>query len=305
MTGQARRDHYLGVTFAIVSALGFSGKAIFVKLAYAGAKIDATVLLTLRMLFSAPFFALIAWRASRDASRPPLSRGDWMWLVWLAFVGYYASTYLDFWGLEYISAALERIILFTYPAWVLLISAVWTRQPVRGRDIASLALSFFGIAMSFVNDMRFVGPGPMVWKGSLLVFGASVVYSFYLLGSKHVVLRIGSQRFTAWVVILAGLMMGTQFVLTRPLSQLVHPPRVYWMSLALAVVSTVVPIICVVQALKRISPAMVAVCSTIGPVLTILMASVFLDEPLTMMQVVGALLVLAGVGLISRAPVES
>lgn len=297
-----RRDHYLGALYAVLSALGFAGKAIFIKVAYAKARVDATTLLTLRMIFSAPFFVVMAWRASADPALPRLGRRDWLWLAWLAFLGYYFSSFLDFWGLEYISAALERIILFTYPAWVLLISVFWFGRKFEIRDGISLALSTAGIVLTFFNDLKFAGDPANLWKGSALILAASFVYSFYLLGSRNVVLRTGSSRFTGYVVLLASVYVFAHFGLTRPLHELAQPMWMYWLSLGLAVISTVLPIICLVQALKRISPAMVAICSSIGPILTILMGGVFLDEPVTAMQLGGAMFVLAGVGLITKAP---
>jgi drug/metabolite transporter (DMT)-like permease len=103
---------------ALLGALGFSGKAIFAKLAYAAAPIDAVTLLALRMLFSMPFFGAMIWLSHRDATQAPLTRRDWTAILWLGFIGYYLASFLDFWGLEYISAGLERLILFTNPTIV-------------------------------------------------------------------------------------------------------------------------------------------------------------------------------------------
>lgn len=300
-----RREHYLGALYAILSALGFAGKAIFIKVAYAQARMDATTLLTLRMIFSAPFFVVMAWRAGANESLKRLETRDWLWLTWLAFLGYYFSSFLDFWGLEYISAALERIILFTYPTWVLLISVFWFGRKFEARDGIALALSTAGIVLTFFNDLKFAGNPQSLWKGSALILAASFVYSFYLLGSRNVVLRVGSARFTGYVVLIASLFVFAHFGLTRSIEELRQPAWMYWLSLGLAVISTVLPIICLVQALKRISPAMVAICSSIGPILTILMGGVFLGEPVTLMQLAGAVLVLAGVGLITKAPTAS
>ncbi len=286
---------------AVLSAVGFAGKAIFIKLAYAEVRIDATTLLALRMIFSAPFFAWLAVRAAANPDLPPLSRRDWAWLAWLAFAGYYFSSYLDFLGLEYITAALERIILFTYPAWVLLISAFWFGKRIRRRDAISLALSTTGICAAFVSDLRFAGSARSLWTGAGCVLGASLIYSLYLLGTRDVVLRVGSSRFTGYVVLIAAAFVMMQFAATRPWSALRQPASIYWLALGLAIVSTVLPIIFLVQALQRVSPSMVAICSSIGPVLTILMGGAFLGEPVTAIQLAGAACVLAGVGLITKA----
>lgn len=296
------RDHTVGALCAVLSALGFAGKAVFIKVIYAKAHVDALSLMALRMVYAAPFFSYLGWQAWRREGQRPIAKHDWRWLSLMAFLGYYFSSLLDFMGLEYISAALERIILFTYPTWVLLISAAFWKKPITGRDVAALLLSTAGIALTFWSDLQFAGEPHALWTGAALVLGASVVYSFYLILSPDVIARVGSARFTPAVALIATGMVLGHFFATRPVAMLNQPLPIALLCLCLAVFSTVLPILLIVQALKRVTPSTVAIASSVGPILTIAMGAVFLGEPVTFTQVLGAAFVLAGVGWISRPP---
>ncbi len=301
MTG---RDHTAGALFAVLSAVGFAGKAIFIKLIYARAPLEAVSLIALRMLYAAPFFAWLAWRAWRREGLTRLGWADWARLGLMAFLGYYFSSLLDFWGLEYISAGLERIILFTYPVWVLAISAIFWNKPIRGHDLAGLALSTTGIALTFWSDLRFAGEPKALWTGALLVLGASLTYSFYLILGGGVIRRVGSARFTPTVSLLATVMVLIHFAAARPVTLLWQPAPVALLCLCLAVFSTVLPIVFIVEALKRINAGTVAVASSVGPVLTIALGAIILGERTTVLQWIGAAFVLAGVGWVSRTPTD-
>lgn len=293
------REQTIGALFAILSALGFAGKAIFIKVAYASGHMDATTLLALRMLFSLPFFVGMAviWGLPPDVRLKDLAT-----IAWLAFSGYYFSSYLDFTGLQYISAGLERIILFTYPTWVLLLSAVWLKRRVRRWDMAALTLSFSGLAVSFWHDLNAQDSQRDLWRGAALVLGASVTYSFYLLTCGRMIQRAGTIRFTAWVAILASVFLLLHFAATHPLNALVQPARIYWLSLSLAVFSTVLPILFLAEGIKRASAGTVAIASSVGPIITIFLGSIFLNEAVSAAQFAGAALVLVGVGMITRRP---
>lgn len=297
-----RRDHTLGAVFAVLSALGFAGKAIFIKILYTRASLDAVTLLALRMIFSAPFFAWIGWWNSRRDDTKPLTGKEWGAIAGMAFLGYYLSAFLDFFGLQFISAGLERIILFTFPTWTVLLSAWFLKRPITKRALFALALSTGGIALTFWHDMQVSNASDQLWTGGLLVLAASFTYSIYLILSGKVIARVGSTRFTAVVVLIATVFVMAHFFATRNASLLVQPAYVYWMCLALALFSTVLPIIFLVAALRRVTAGTVAIASSIGPPLTILMAAVFLGEPATLTQLAGAAFVLAGVGLITKTP---
>jgi drug/metabolite transporter (DMT)-like permease len=160
-----------GPLFAVVGVLGFSFKAILIKLAYAWAPVDALTLLTLRMLYSAPIFLAMALFARKRAVNT-ISRDDWMRIVWLGFIGYYLASLVDFMGLQYVTAALERLMLYLYPTIVVVLSAVFLGQPVTGRIVVAIALSYLGIVLVFGRDLSLSGDPHALWLGGALVFAS-------------------------------------------------------------------------------------------------------------------------------------
>jgi len=290
-----RGDAVIGIVFALLAAVGFSSKAILVKLAYQS-QVDAVTLLALRMLFSVPVFAGVAvWAAYRHAS--PLTRRD-KWLVLaLGLLGYYLSSLLDFLGLQYISAGLERLILFLYPTMTVLLLALLHRKTV-GRQVKfALALSYAGIALVFVHDANLQGEGVVL--GASLVFLSTLSYSLYLVGAGHAIQRIGTMRFTAYAMIVASIACVLQFALTHPLTALDLPSRVYGLALAMAAFSTVLPVFMLSYAIRHIGSGNASLIGSIGPVSTIAMAHLFLGEHVSLLQIAGSVLVLAGVLVVS------
>ncbi|MCP5247234.1 MAG: DMT family transporter [Candidatus Accumulibacter sp.] len=291
----------LGIALAILAAFGFSFKAIFVKLAYAvpqAVPVDAITLLSLRMLFALPFFVVIGLHASRAA--PPLSRGDWLTLSALGLLGYYGASILDFIGLGYISAGLERLILFTYPTLTVLIGVVFMGKTLRAREVGALLLSYAGIGLVFFHDLEFAGEPRAVLLGAAFVFASSLSYALYLAGSGEMIQRLGSARFTALAMLVSVLATELHFFASRPLSALRQPPAIYGYGAAMAILSTVLPVFLQSAAIRRIGAGRSVMIGTLGPMLTIAFAWLLLDEPLSLVQLAGAALVLAGVWLISR-----
>lgn len=290
-----QRKIWIGSLFAALAALGFAAKAILIKKAYQLAPVDSTTVLALRVLVSLPAFLLMAWFSKGEA----LSRRDWLILVWLGANGYYLASFFDFWGLEFITAALERIILFTYPGIVLLLNALFFRRPVRSSELGALALSWLGIGFVFWHDLGSSPQPGNVTKGALLVFLSAITYAIYLVGSARVINRIGSLRLTGIVVSVAAGFITAHFLFTHPISALAQPKEIYYVALALAVFSTVLPIFLTSEALKRIGANRMSIVGSIGPILTIWLGYWFLGEPITGIQLAGTALVLAGVGLVS------
>lgn len=290
-----RRDALFGVLFALLAAVGFSAKAILVKLAYLE-RVDAVTLLALRMVFSVPFFVAVAiWARARHSEA--LQRSDWYLVVVLGLIGYYLSSFLDFLGLQYISAGLERLILFLYPTMTVLLSALLYRQAIGRKVMAAMALSYAGIALVFVHDAG-VNQGSIL-LGAVLVFASTLSYSTYLVGAGHAIARIGATRFTAYAMIVASAASLLQFAVTRPLAALELPVRVYQLSIAMAIFSTVLPVFLLSYSIRRIGSGSASLIGSIGPVSTIYMAYVFLGEGVSWLQIAGSVLVLAGVIIIS------
>jgi drug/metabolite transporter (DMT)-like permease len=289
------RDAFLGVVFALLAAVGFSAKAILVKLAYID-NVDAITLLALRMVFSVPFFIGVALWARQNHAES-LNTHDRLLVLGLGLIGYYCSSFLDFLGLEYISAGLERLILFLYPTITVILSAILYKRYIGKKVIAAMALSYAGIALVFMHDIG-TKEGSIV-LGASLVFASTLSYSIYLVGAGHAIARIGTIRFTAYAMVVASAASLLQFVVMRPLSALDLPMRVYELSIAMAIFSTVLPVFLLSFAIHRIGSGSASLIGSIGPVSTIYMAYVFLNEAVSILQIVGSVLVLAGVLLIS------
>lgn len=288
----------IGLLWAVLAAIGFSFKAILVKLAYRYGT-DAETLLALRMAFSMPFFIFMAWTGSRQTSAR-LTPRDWVWLSGLGIFGYYLASYLDFLGLRYISAGLERLILFTYPTLVVLLSALFLGQSIIRRAWSALALCYAGIALAVMHDVRMVSSVRDIVLGGSLVFASAVSYAFYLMGNGLIVGRLGSARVTAVASIVACLLSIGQFPLLRPLEALVQPWPVYGLVLAMALFSTVLPVWMVSEAIRRLGAGPVALMGSLGPVITLLLGGLLLDEAIGVAQLLGMALVITGVTVMAR-----
>ncbi|HKB83165.1 MAG TPA: DMT family transporter [Burkholderiales bacterium] len=295
------RSSLAGTLCVLLAAIGFSAKAILIKLAYAY-PVDAASLLTLRLLFSAPFFVLMALWSKRAAA--PLSRKQWLWVVALGFSGYYLASYLDFIGLTYITAGLERLILFLHPTIVVLISAWWLKKPIRSHHFIALALCYGGIALVFTENLSFGGHAHEVALGGALVFASGVVYAFYLIGAGEIVGIIGAMRFTAYAMLVACVACTLQFLVTHEARALVLPAQVYWLAFAMAIISTVIPAWLMAEGIRLTGANHAAMVGSVGPVATIFFGYWFLGEPVTLIQITGAALVLAGVALVSARRIE-
>jgi len=280
----------------MLGAIAFSGKAIIVKLAYRHG-VDAVTLIAYRMLFALPLFTAMAWWASRG--QPALMRRDVLGVLGLGFSGYYLASFLDFAGLAYITASLERLILYLTPTLVLLLGLLLYGRRVRRLQIWGMAISYAGVLLVFGREVSLAG-GDVAW-GSLLVFVSAVSYAVYLSYSGELVRRLGSLRLVGLATSVACGLCLLQFVLLRPLSALQVAPEVVWLSLVNATACTAVPVLLVMMAIERIGAGATAQAGMVGPLSTILMGIWLLDEPFTGWLVVGTVLVLAGIFVFSRS----
>jgi drug/metabolite transporter (DMT)-like permease len=282
---------------AVAGAIAFSGKAIIVKLAYRYG-VDAVTLIMLRMLFALPLFLGMAWWSSRG--RPALSRADWLGIAGLGLSGYYLASFLDFAGLQYISASLERLILYLNPTLVMLLGWILYRKSFNARQIAGMAVSYAGAILVFGQEVQLAGAN--VAFGALLVFASAVSYAAYLVYSGSMVQRLGALRLVGLATSVACVCCIVQFLLLRPVSSAfdVAPP-VIWLSLLNATVCTAVPVLLVMMAIERIGATMSAQIGMVGPMSTILMGILILGEPFTAGIAAGTVLVIAGIFVFSRA----
>ena len=289
------RPVWQGLALASVGAIAFSGKAIIVKLAYRHG-VDAITLIMYRMLFALPLFMLLAWWAGRG--KPALTRRDWIVVVGLGFSGYYLASFLDFAGLAYISASLERLILYMNPTLVLAMGVLIFKRKVTGRQLIALGVSYCGVLLVFGHELTSLGSNAAL--GAALVFGSAVSYAIYLAYSGEEVKRLGALRLTGLATTVACLFCIAQFALLRPLSALAVAPEVIWLSVLNATLCTFAPVLMVMMAIERIGATMAAQTGMIGPLSTILMGVVILGEPFTVWIAAGTLLVLAGIWLLAK-----
>lgn len=286
-----------GVWLAVLAAFGFSLKAIFVKLAYAAAPVDAVTLLALRMAFSLPVFLWVGLCASRGA--PALTARDWLAIVVLGLLGYYGASILDFVGLQYITAGLERLILFTYPTLTLLLGALFFGETIGRRAWLALGLCYVGIAAAFAHDLRQSAEVAAVWIGGAFVFASALSYALYLAGSGRMLARVGVARFTALAMLVSTAATLLHFFVTQPLTALAQPLPIYGYGLAMAVLSTAIPVFAQSAAIRRIGAGRAVLIGTVGPLMTIALGWWLLGEAMSVWQLAGAALVVAGVLLVS------
>lgn len=284
-----------GLVLAALGAIAFSGKAIIVKLGYRyGA--DAVTLLALRMLVAFPFFLMMGfWAARRSA---PLSGADRLRILLLGFLGYYLASFLDFAGLAYITATLERLILYLTPTMVALIGWLAFGKRISRRQALALLVSYAGVALAFGHDLQAGGSNIML--GGVLVFGSALAYALYLVGSGELAARVGAVRLTAYASSVASVLCLLQFVVLRPMQAMVLPWEVYALSLVNGTLCTVLPVLAVMMAVARIGSALAAQVGMIGPVSTIVLSLLLLGEPMGPWQVAGTVLVMAGVFVVSQ-----
>ena len=284
-----------GLVLAMAGAITFSGKAIIVKLAYRHG-VDAVTLIMYRMLFALPLFALLAWWAGRG--KPALTRRDWLVVSGLGFSGYYLASFLDFAGLAYITASLERLILYLNPTLVLAIGALFLKRRVTQRQMIALAVSYCGVLLVFGHEVSFQGGEAVLGAG--LVFASALSYAVYLVASGVEVGRLGALRLTGLATSVACLFCIAQFLLLRPLSALAVAPEVIWLSVLNATLCTFAPVVMVMMAIERVGASVAAQTGMIGPVSTILMGVVILGEPFTAWILAGTVLVLSGIWLLTK-----
>jgi len=285
-----------GLLLAVTGSIAFSGKAIIVKLAYRYG-VDAVTLIMYRMLFALPMFVLLSWWAGRG--KPALTRRDVITIAGLGFSGYYLASFLDFAGLQYISASLERLILYLNPTLVLALGYFLFKREVTRRQLIALAVSYAGVLLVFGHEVKL--QGAHVALGTLLVFGSAASYAVYLAYSGEEVKRLGALRLTGLATTVACVLCIAQFFVLRPVSAMAVAPEVIWLSVLNATLCTFAPVLMVMMAVERIGAPLAAQTGMIGPLSTILMGVLILGEPFTAWVAAGTLLVLVGIWLLARA----
>lgn len=291
--------HTGGIFLALAGATAFSGKAIIVKLSYRHG-VDAVTVIMYRMLMALPFFLAIAWWASRQphAVANPLSRRDAWAIAGLGFLGYYLASFLDFLGLQTITASLERLILYLNPTLVLLLSSLVYQHPIQARRAWAMAISYAGVCVVFAHELNFSGTGAAI--GSALVLTSALSYALYLMFSGQMVKRVGALRLVGLASSVACVCCLVQFAILKPLSAMEVAPQVLWLALLNGTACTVAPVLLVMLAIERIGAALTAQVGMVGPMVTLTLGVWVLGEPLNLWIGLGTVLVLGGVYVASQ-----
>jgi len=287
----------VAAAIVFLAAILFSAKAVLVKLTLPFG-IDAVPLLTLRMLFSFPFYAAVLL-VTRNVDGGPTEAIPWRRVIALGFVGFYLAALFDFWGLEFIPASLERVILYSYPTIVLLLSALFLGRKITLPQVIAVALCYAGIFVAIWFGPKSEVEGSLV-AGVMLIFLSALTYAIYLIGSGELIPTIGVWRFTSWAMITSTVCIVIHFlILHHPGKLFTYRQEVYWYCAAMAFFSTVIPSFLMSEGIKRIGASNTSIIGGIGPVSTIVLASIFLGEEFTLPQVLGTLLVICGVVYLS------
>lgn len=297
LSSPTRQQYLFGTGLVFLAAICYSSKAIWIKLAYGLAPIDATSLLVLRMFFSLPFYLYILsldWSAIKEFS---LSRKEWISVLALGLTGYYIASLADFTGLQYIPAGIARLILFVYPTIVVLIAAWWYKRAVSRIQIIALLLTYLGLFGIFWEQIGQSG-GEEFWRGAFWVVIAAITYSIYLVGSETFIARLGARPFTSVAMMSASMGIFVHYLAGQDFTLHTYPMGVYGLGLGMAIFATVIPSFMVSYGIKIIGSGNMAIISSAGPVSTLVMAYFILGETLSPLQMMSTLVVLGGVFLI-------
>ncbi len=285
----------IGIVFAILGVVLFSAKAIMVKLAYQY-HVDAVTLLFFRMVFALPFYVAIAiWKKPLHSSA--INSKDYLWLIFFGFVGYYLASLFDFEGLQYLKAGLERIILFIYPTMVVLLSWLFFKNKISKKQTIAILITYLGILIVFWNEIGVKGDD--VYWGGFLIFLSALTYAMYLVGSGWLIPKFGSVTFTAYAMIISTVCVVVHYIFIADFNLFEYPVEVYLLGLAMAIFSTLIPSFLVSEAIERLGASTFSIFGSLGPISTIVLAYLFLDEAITVIQMMGMLVVIFGVMLVS------
>ncbi|MEO1257437.1 MAG: DMT family transporter [Bacteroidota bacterium] len=287
------RTKIIGSIWALSGALLVSTKAVIVKLAYQH-DVDSASLLMLRMLFSLPFFTVIAWHTlSKNPEKLEALKNPWP-IALYGLMGYYLASFFDLAGLQYIDAGLERIILFTYPSIVLLLTVFWLKEKITLPQVIAIIITFAGIGIAYLGNVS-INQGPNMVKGAMLILLAAITFSIYYIGSQKWVAHVGTRLYNSAAMIIAAIAIIIHNSLVNGFNLFSFSAPVYWYALLMATVATVIPSFMIVEGIRVIGAKNSSIISTIGPISTIILAAVFLGEKVNTLQWIGTLIVIGGI----------
>ena len=260
--------------------------------------VDAVTLLSLRMLFALPFYLIAVWIVLKRDNAKKLSRANILWIIAMGIFGYYLSSLFDFIGLQYVSAGLERLILFLYPTFAVLINTYIFKSDLSKRQVTALFLTYFGIGIAYYAELKIDNNNPNFIYGAFMIFLCAITYSIYLVGTGKLVHKAGATKYTAYAMIAATVGIFIHFLLTKELSDIHFTTTLTWYAIALAIIATVIPSFLMSNGMKKIGSNNVSIITGIGPVSTIIQAHFILGEKILLLQIIGTFFVIIGVVLI-------
>jgi drug/metabolite transporter (DMT)-like permease len=293
---QVDKKFWYGVALGVLGIVLFSSKAVMVKLAY-NYNIDAISILLLRMLFSFPFYVVIAYLYRNQNNEGQIVTTDYVWVLFFGFVGYYLASYFDFVGLTYIKASLERIILFLYPTIVLIFNRIFLKKPISKIQVLAIALTYLGIVIAFSDEVAISGSD--TYLGGFFILLSAITYASYLVGSGWLIPKFGVMKFTAYAMLVSCICVFIHYGLVSEMDIFGFTWEVYALGFLIAVFATVIPSFLVSASIKMINSSNFAIIAGIGPISTIILAAIFLNEVLTWLQLFGAIVVIVGILLVS------
>jgi drug/metabolite transporter (DMT)-like permease len=287
----------LGVLILVVANVGFSAKAVIIKLMYQY-HVPTVSVVALRMLFSVPVFMGVAFFMNQRKDNIALSKKELAAIGGLGILSYYVSSTLDFLGLQYVSAGVERLILFTYPTIVLVLSFFIYKKKITAPQYIAVFLTYVGVAIAFVAE-KGLGHQTDIIKGGILIGTCAFTYALYVVLTGQLVHRVGSIKFSAYAMIAATVPCLIQSYVYDGMDIFNFPKEVYTLTIFMAIAATVIPIFLIVEGIRVVGASNSSIIGFVGPVATIGLAYVFLDEKMSALQLVGTAIVLVGVFLIS------
>lgn len=285
----------IGIILAITGIVLFSMKAVIVKMAYKY-DISSEHLLLFRMLFSLPFYIVIVF-FNKPLDSEKIRSIDYIWIVFFGFVGYYLASYFDFLGLQYIKAGLERIILFVYPTLVLIISKIFLKNKITKQQLLAISITYIGVVLAFWTELQLDNANLVI--GGILIFLSGLTYATYLVGSGWLIPKFGVIAFTSYAMIVSSLCIIIQYVIFDRGDLFNYPVAVYVLSIFMALFSTIIPSYFISSAIARLGASKVAIIGSLGPISTIVLAFFFLGEKLSLIQIIGAGIVISGIYIIT------
>ncbi len=290
------KKFWFGVLIGVLGVVLFSSKAVMVKIAY-NYNIDAITMLLLRMLFAFPFYVVIAYLYRNKKQKVKTTKKDYVWVFIFGFVGYYLASFFDFVGLAYIKASLERIILFVYPTMVIVLNRVFFKKPITKTQTLAIILSYLGVVFAFSDEVDISGNN--VYLGGVFILLSAITYASYLVGSGWLIPKFGVVKFTAYAMLISCFCVFVHFSIIGESNLFNLPWQVYLLGFLIAIFATVIPSFMVSASIKIISSSNFAIIAGIGPISTIILATLFLNEQLTLFQFFGSLLVIIGIVITS------